>query len=242
MKVLRKIIYRGSLNRKLRRDFDVFKNMISSNRPFHLSWREHQAMYENDTETRFDAHYIYHPSWAARILAVTKPAKHVDFSSTLYFCSIVSAFIPVDFYDYRPANIRLSNLTSKRADLTALPFLDNSIDSLSCMHVIEHIGLGRYGDPLDPEGDLKAVMELKRVAAHGGTILFVVPIGKPQIIFNAHRIYSYDMVMSMFDGFELKDFSMVPDNGEKVGLIPKADPAFADKQSYGCGCFWFVKP
>lgn len=110
------------------------------------------------------------------------------------------------------------------------------------MHVIEHIGLGRYGDPLDPEGDLKAVMELKRVAAHGGTILFVVPIGKPQIIFNAHRIYSYDMVMSMFDGFELKDFSMVPDNGEKVGLIPKADPAFADKQSYGCGCFWFVKP
>ena len=56
---------------------------------------------------------------------------------------MVSAFIPVEFYDYRPAELSLSGLEFKHADLTHLPFADNSVESLSCMHVIEHIGLGR---------------------------------------------------------------------------------------------------
>src|SRR5436853_180080 len=83
-----------------------------------------------------------------------------------------SAFIPVEFYDYRPANVQLSNLTAEAADLLALPFAEGSVESLSCMHVVEHIGLGRYGDPLDPNGDLKAIAELRRVLAPAGTLLF----------------------------------------------------------------------
>ena len=70
-------------------------------------------------------------------------------------------FRAVDFYDFRPAPLSLPDLFAGAADLTALlPFADNSIHSLSCMHVLEHIGLGRYGDPLDPDGDLKAIGEL----------------------------------------------------------------------------------
>ncbi len=60
--------------------------------------------------TPFDAHYIYHPAWAARVLAELKPEKHIDIASTLHFCSIVSAFIPTEFYDYRPARLNLNNL------------------------------------------------------------------------------------------------------------------------------------
>ena len=119
------------------------------------------------------------------------PAKHTDISSSLYFSGIVSAFVPVDFYDYRPADLHLSDLTSAHADLTKLFFANASIDSLSCMHTVEHIGLGRYGDRIDPSGDLKAINELTRVVAAGGSFLFVVPVGKPKIEFNAHRIYSY---------------------------------------------------
>jgi hypothetical protein len=59
------------------------------------------------------------------------------------------------------------------------------------MHVIEHIGLGRYGEALDPDGDLKAIRELVRVLAAGGNLLVVVPVGRPRIQFNAHRIYDY---------------------------------------------------
>jgi len=47
------------------------------------------------------------------------------------------------------------------------------------MNVVEHVGLGRYGEPLDPEGDIKAMRELRRVLAPGGSLLFVVPVGRP---------------------------------------------------------------
>jgi ubiquinone/menaquinone biosynthesis C-methylase UbiE len=122
-----------------------------------------------------------------------------------------------------------------------LPFKDNSLQSLSCMHTIEHIGLGRYGDPIDPQGDLKAIKELKRVVKKGGSLLFVTPIGKPTIRFNAHRIYSYDQIISYFDGFSLKEFSLLPDDAYAAGMIKNASKKLSDKQSWGCGCFWFVK-
>lgn len=191
-------------------------------------------------ETGFDRHYVYFTAWAARKIQAYKPQKHTDISSSLYFAGIVSAFTPIDFYDYRPADLTLSNLESKKADLTQLPFSDNSIPSLSCMHVIEHIGLGRYGDPLDPEGDIKAAKELSRVLASGGKLLFVVPVGaESRIQYNAHRIYSYDAVLSLFPDLKLEEFSLVP---EKSGApILNADPALLNQELYACGCFVFTK-
>ncbi|WP_230383749.1 DUF268 domain-containing protein [Pedobacter endophyticus] len=128
------------------------------------------------TYTGFDRHYVYHPAWAARIIKANNPKKHIDISSTLHFCSILSAFIPVEFYDYRPAKLYLTGLKALGGDLLNLPFADRSVYSLSCMHTVEHIGLGRYGDPLDYDGDKKAIDELKRVLAPGGNLLFVVPL------------------------------------------------------------------
>jgi SAM-dependent methyltransferase len=191
--------------------------------------------------TAFDRHYVYHTSWAARVVKEINPKKHIDISSSLYFSGLVSAFIPVDFYDYRPANIGLSNLHSLRGDLMNLPFPSDSIVSISCMHTIEHIGLGRYGDPIDPEGDLKAINELKRVTAIGGSLLFVTPVGRPRIAWNAHRIYSYEQIVSAFEGFSLKEFSLIPENENVGGLIRNADPELVKKENYGCGCFWFIK-
>lgn len=190
------------------------------------------------TTTPFDQHYIYHPAWAARIIAKNRPAEHVDISSILSFSTIVSAFVPVKFYDYRPAQLQLNNLESNFADLVQLPFETNSIASLSCMHTIEHIGLGRYGDPLDPLGDIKAINEIKRVVKPGGTVLFVTPVGKSRIEFNAHRIYSYQQIKTYFSGFSLHEFSLIPDDG---GLISNAAPELVQQQTYGCGCFWFIK-
>lgn len=186
--------------------------------------------------TPFDQHYIYHPAWAARILAKTKPEYHVDISSILSFSTIISAFVHVKFYDYRPAQMNLSGLESSFADLNKLPFEDHSQPSISCMHTIEHIGLGRYGDALDPQGDLKAIEELKRVVKQGGDILFVTPVGKPRIEFNGQRIYSFEQIVSYFQPFQLIEFSLIPDVGP---MIENADRELIKNEKYGCGCFWF---
>lgn len=213
------------------------------NKRFELGWKNRYPCLDDNTEqTSFDRHYIYHTAWAARILSKTKPKKHVDISSSLYFSSIVSAFIPIDFYDYRPPQLKLSNLTVDKANLLSLPFKDNSISSLSCMHTIEHVGLGRYGDPLDPEGDLKAIKELIRVLAPGGSFLFVVPIGrKAKIMFNAHRIYTYKQILKYFSQLKLKQFALIPEKAEDGGLIINPSNEILTKQFYACGCFWFTK-
>lgn len=220
-------------------DLKSFLDIGGLNRFRESSLEEKYYRGENTEITAFDAHYVYHPAWAARVLSAIKPDKHIDISSTLHFCSIISAFIPVEFYDFRPAPLTLSQLHCGRADLTNLQFESNSIHSLSCMHTVEHIGLGRYGDPLDPEGDLKAIRELKRVLAPGGNLLFVVPVGQAKLVFHAHRIYSYAMVLDYFNDFELINFSLVDDS---QGYHSPATQQMADGQSYGCGCFWFKKP
>lgn len=229
---------------ELHRAFKRFKELSEkTSRQFNVSWYDIFFIPNEDTSiTGFDAHYVYHPAWAARILAKTKPEFHIDISSTLHFSSIVSAFIPIHFYDYRPAKLELTGLTSERADLLSLPFKDASINSISCMHTVEHVGLGRYGDPLDPNGDIKAIEELERVTSRGGDVLFVVPVGKPKILFNAHRIYSYSQIIEYFgENFELRDFFLIPDNAVTHGVIYNATEKDVDAQNYGCGCFWFRK-
>lgn len=193
-------------------------------------------------KTAFEKQYVYHAAWAVRTVKTINPEKHTDFGSTLYFGTLLSAFIPVDFYDYRPANLELSGLESKFGDLTNIDIPDNALASVSCMHTIEHVGLGRYGDPIDPEGDLKAIANLKRVVAVGGSLLIVVPMGKKQITqFNAHRIYTYDKLVSYFDGFELVEFSYIPQTDDRGGIILNASGSIVGNDTLGCGCFWFKK-
>jgi hypothetical protein len=39
----------------------------------------------------------------------------------------------------------------------------------------------------------------------------------------------------------LREFALVPDQAQTVGLIRPASEAQADAQRYGCGCFWFQR-
>ena len=228
--------------RNYKRDFERFVSLAKTagrNTPL---WEDRwPCLGDNTVSHGFNRHYIYHTSWAARVLARNKPERHVDISSSLYFVGIASAFVPFVHYDYRTPELKLDNLDTGFADLLRLPFSDGSVNSLTCMHVVEHVGLGRYGDPLDAEGDTQAMRELRRVLAPGGNLLFVVPIGRERICFNAHRIYSFDQIRDRFSDLTLREFRLVPDDPAGGGLV-EATPQQVATQMYGCGCFWFQKP
>ena len=184
---------------------------------------------ERTSAVEFDPHYVYHVAWAARILARTRPSHHVDFGSLSHFVTVCSAFMPITHYDYRTPEFNVDGLENDNADLTALPMGDGVFASVSCMHVIEHIGLGRYGDMVDPDGDRKAIQELQRVIAPGGQLLFVVPVGKERVMFNAHRVYGYDTIVDAFNEMELKEFSLISMRG-KARLIRNAAPLLVENE------------
>lgn len=221
------------------KDFQEFRKLSKVNEK--PKFKDRKLIFtEKSNNHSFDAHYIYHPAWAIRILKKLNPKKHIDISSVLSFSTQLSAFIPTEYYDYRIANIKLKNLKTKFADLTNLPFDDESLESISCMHTVEHIGLGRYGDAINPDGDKIAMKELQRVIRKGGYLLFVVPVGRPRICFNAHRVYSYKQIVKEFDKCLLKEFVVLLDDYEK-GLQKNVPERILNKQNYACGCFLFKK-
>jgi SAM-dependent methyltransferase len=227
--------------RRFREEFDQFAGSAGNAPRLQVGLEDiNPQLSDRASVTPIDRHYTYHPAWAARVLAKTRPKRHVDISSIVSFCTVISAFVPVEFYDFRPAPVVLDGLYVGAADLTKLHFPSDSIASLSCLHVIEHIGLGRYGDPLDPDGDLKAIGELIRVLAPGGDLLVATPVGRPRVAFNAHRIYDHEAFASYFEPLKLLEFALIEERGEG-GLIVAPPDECVRAESYGCGCFWFRK-
>jgi hypothetical protein len=134
--------------------------------------------------------------------------------------------------------VRQSGLYCVAADINYLPFASGSVTSLSCLHVIEHIGLGRYGDPINADGARQAAEELQRVIARGGTFYLSTPIGRERVCFNAHRVFAPATILSFFSQLTLTRFSYVSDNGS---FIENANPAEVSQLDYGCGFFEFRK-
>lgn len=196
------------------------------------------ALHETKKNHIIDSHLIYHMAWAMNSLQKIKPKQHTDFGSNLYFVTMATAICPIDFYDIRTVNVKLNNLKTHKFDIRSLKLLDNSVNSLSCLHVLEHVGLGRYNDPIDPKGDEKVIHEINRILKPNSDLLIVVPVGKPKIRFNAHRIYSYVQIEKLFHQFTIKEFSLVDDKGN---YYENAPVSYVKKQKFGCGCFWLRK-
>ena len=196
------------------------------------------CLFDRTRTTPFDAHYFYQDIWAFKRIQVSGTPSHVDVGSRAIFVGMLTAITKVTFIDIRPLVVNLENFDSIPGSILALPFSDNSVPSLSCLHVAEHIGLGRYGDPLDPEGTKKATGELARVLAPRGNLYFSVPVGKPRVCFNAHRIHSPQQILDYFYDLELVRFSGIDDNGT---FRRDMDPKDLADAAYACGLFYFTK-
>ena len=187
--------------------------------------------------TPFDPHYFFQAAWLARRVHDVKPAFHVDIGSSVMTVNVLSATAKTIFVDYRPIQVQLSNLLPLSGDIVRLPFRSESVSSLSCLHVLEHIGLGRYGDRINPLGSQLAARELQRILAPGGKLFLSLPVGRERVCFNAHRVFSTKTIIDFFDELQLKSFSLVDDTGE---FTEDVSPETAAHLEYGCGLFEFV--
>lgn len=185
-------------------------------------------------------HYFHQDLWAARFLFDRGVKDHVDVGSRVDgFIAHVLPFCKVSYVDIRPLCVEIDGLEFRQGSIVNMPFEDDSVLSLSCLHVIEHIGLGRYGDPIDPEGHLKSASELTRVLKPGGHLLLGTPVGRERLCFDGHRIFDPRTIVDAFCELTLNAFSLIDDTGN--GIIEDASFDLARECEYGCGLFVFEK-
>lgn len=188
--------------------------------------------------TPFDPHYFFQAAWLARKLEALHPRLHVDIASSVLMVGTISAHVDTVFVDYRPVKVNLAGMLPVAGNVTRLPFASESLTSVSCLHVIEHIGLGRYGDPIDPEGSMKAALELTRILEPGGMLYVSMPVGVSRVYFNAHRVFAPSAVTKMFYPLTLIEFSYVDDAGS---LHEHQAIDNASDNKYACGMYVFRK-
>lgn len=185
-------------------------------------------------------HYFHQDLLVARRVFANRPRLHVDVGSRIDgFVAHVASYREIEVFDVRPLASTIPNVRFKQVDLMAPlpPELAGYCDSLSCLHALEHFGLGRYGDRVDFEGHVKGLANLKRILAKGGKLYLSVPIGPQRIEFNAHRVFAVAYLLSLVPEFRIDAFSYVDDRGdlhENAPLVPDAIAANFGCR-YGCG-------
>jgi SAM-dependent methyltransferase len=217
-------------------DYKKYKYMEPGKFGFELTPSYPCLLDKIDSSGNFDS-YRYQDSWAFKHLLQFKPDRLIDVGSSTYFAAFAAQITKVVHVDIRLLHTSMPSIEPVRGDITNLPFGDNSVEAISTLSVIEHIGLGRYGDMLDVNGMQKAANELKRVLKKSGMLLVAFPVGlKNIVIFNAHRICTPERAYEMFRGLELVEEKYVLNRRivEKTAFDHSGRP-------YAYGCFRFTK-
>jgi hypothetical protein len=180
--------------------------------------------------------YFHQDLEVAKWIHQAAPRRHVDVGSRVDgLIGHLAVFREVEVLDIRPQPERVPNVCFRQLDLMApLPAeWREATDSLSCLHTIEHFGLGRYGDPIDPAGHLKGLAQLQRMVAAEGRLYLSTPIGPQRVEFNANRVFAAETLLGWFrDGWAIERFAYVDDAGRFHRDVDWRSPAAA--KHFGC--------
>ena len=148
-------------------------------------------------------------------------------------------FRPIEVVDIRHLSTTAENITFLQADLMSADVAKKlgQSDSVSCLHAIEHFGLGRYGDPVDPDGHVKGLLNLASLVKKQGILYVSIPIGPERVEFNGHRIFDVMTVPKIFgNDFKLEVFTYINDGGEIFIDVPLEEAK--ENPNFGCvfGC------
>ena len=220
----------------------AFKKSLGNYPDFKISRNYFCLTDRNEAGGSLPKHYFRQDLYFAQKIFENQPLKHVDIGSRIDgFVAHLASFMEVEEVDVRPLESTIKNVRFVQADLMDSNFhLKNDCQSVSCLHVIEHLGLGRYGDTIDANGHLKGLDTIYRLLQPGGYFYFSVPIGNQRIEYNAHRVFSVDYLLNYFSSkYELLTFSYLDDNDVlHENIDPKNETI---RCRYGCGLFILKK-
>ena len=191
-------------------------------------------------------HYFHQDLLVASFIKKNNPIKHIDIGSRIDgFVAHVASFREIDIMDIR--NLEISehkNINFIQKDMMDKNSLEENItDSISCLHAIEHFGLGRYGDKIDINGHINGFNNIIKMLKSGGKLYISFPIGKRnEIHFNAHRVFHHNDIFNWnesLDNIILERFDFVDDRG-KLNLNKNLNTDCKEIK-FGCGIYTFQK-
>lgn len=191
-------------------------------------------------------HYFHQDLLVAREIFARNPRRHIDVGSAVYgFVSHVASFRDIEVMDVRPLSETPQGITFVQQDLMSLEeAYRNCTDSLSCLHALEHFGLGRYGDPVDYDGWRKGLRNLHLMLEPEGVLYLSVPSGQEQRVeYNAHRVFAIPFLRDeLARWFDIEQLAFVDDLG---ALHTQVDPYGTSAAStfgarYGCS-IWILR-
>ena len=189
--------------------------------------------------------YFYQDLWAAKLVLKSQVKEHFDIGSRLdgFISHLLAANIDVTMIDVRefPGG-GIEHLHTIVDDATSLcQIKDNSIESISALCSLEHFGLGRYGDTIDPEACFKCFANIQKKMKKGGRLYISLPIGKERVEFNAHRVFYASTIVECFSSLKLEEFSCTSAGTIEYDVdIHKYDDDLHDG-NYRYGLFSFIK-
>lgn len=191
-------------------------------------------------------HYFHQDLLVAGLVFKNNPVKHVDIGSRIDgFVAHAASFREIEVFDIRALSNTIPNIHFRRFNLIDKNFgLKDYCDSLSCLHALEHFGLGRYGDEINYNGHLIGWENMYKTIKKGGKLYFSVPIGPQRIEFNAHRVFSVNYLLDLIGvRYKIDSFSYVDDMGNLCSNV-SLEKSNIDKNfscNYGCGIFELTK-
>jgi len=169
-------------------------------------------------------HYFNQDLFVAKQVFKANPARHVDVGSRIDgFIAHIASFRTVDVLDIRPLESPDDNITFHQVNILDLDSKwFESTDSLSCLHALEHFGLGRYGDPVDVDGWFKGLEAMTSMLKPRGVLYLSVPTGLTQRVeFNAQRVFSLERLYSYLnERFEILSINVISNSGSVVAITP----------------------
>jgi hypothetical protein len=191
--------------------------------------------------------YFVQDLFVSQKIFKANPNKHVDIGSRVDgFVSNVASFREIEIFDIRDIEIKLPNIIFKQADFSKdNKVINNYCDSLSCLHTLEHFGLGRYGDPIDINAYISGFENLAKCIYVGGIFYLSVPIGTERVEFNANRVFNPQTIinLSMVNNLKLAEFYIINKdfNVISVDFANESEIYKLSQQDYNLGIFIFTK-
>ncbi|WP_233545687.1 DUF268 domain-containing protein [Parabacteroides sp. AM08-6] len=157
------------------------------------------------------------------------------------FVAHVASYRVIEVLDIRPLKNEISNVIFKQADLMDESNIELEItDSISCLHALEHFGLGRYGDPINFDGFYIGFKNITKMLKAGGKFYFSVPLGPQRIEFHAHRVFSLSFLKKMLsESYRVDVFSYVDDNNIFHPSVQLTDELLDNNCGCSLGCAIF---